>query len=74
MVEEDIRPALHFVGFRGDEHTAAVRTFGRPDFYHYWWDRRAMADVVEGVDTVVFANGAESKPKWDICWDDSSRF
>ena len=49
-------PALHFVAFRGDEYTGAVRVFGPPDFIHIGWDRWAKAEVMEG-DTAVFARG-----------------
>ena len=27
-----MQQAVHFVGFRGDEFTSAVRVFGKPDF------------------------------------------
>jgi hypothetical protein len=53
-----VRPALHFVGFRGDEHTTAVRIWGAPDFYHPRWDVRASLEIHE-TDTVVFAKGSE---------------
>lgn len=46
--------AVHFVGFRGDEYYRAMRVFGLPDFVHFHWDARAVADVTEE-DTVVFA-------------------
>ena len=49
-------PALHFVGFRGDEYSAAVRVFGPPDFIHIGWDRWAKLEVVPG-DTAIFARG-----------------
>lgn len=48
------RPALHFVGFRGDEYHSAVRVFGSPDVVHPIWDVRATMDIAPG-DTVVFA-------------------
>ena len=54
-------PALHYVGFRGDEYTAAIRVFGPPDFIHIGWDRWARLDVAPG-DTVIFARG---------CFDDT---
>lgn len=50
------RPALHFVGFRGDEYLRAVRVFGPPDFIHIGCDSRARLDVVDG-DVAVFARG-----------------
>lgn len=52
------RPALHFVGFRGEEFWSAVRIFGRPDFFHIGWDLRAQREIAEG-DVVVFAKGTE---------------
>lgn len=48
------RPALHFVGFRGDEYVRAQRVFGRPDFIHIGWDLRAQREIAPG-DVVVFA-------------------
>ena len=55
------RPALHYVGFRGDEYGAAVRLFGPPDFIHIGWDRWARQDVVDG-DTAIFARGTADDP------------
>jgi len=26
--------AIHFVGFRGDEYSSAIRIWGVPDFFH----------------------------------------
>ncbi|NJC33881.1 hypothetical protein GGR88_001355 [Sphingomonas jejuensis] len=53
-----IRPAIHFVAFRGDEYTAAVRIWGVPDFIHRRWDRRAQREI-HPLDTVIFAKGTE---------------
>ena len=53
-------PAIHFVGFRGNEYAIAVRVWGRPDFYHHDHDPRLWGDVAPG-DTVVFANGFEDR-------------
>jgi len=50
------RPALHFVGFRGDEYSVALRIFGPPDFIHIGWDRWARQEVMPG-DIAVFARG-----------------
>ena len=36
---DEPRPALHFVGFRGEEYWNAVKAFGLPDFVHRGWDR-----------------------------------
>ncbi len=58
------RPALHFVGFRGDEHSAALRIFGPPDFIHIGWDRWARQEVMPG-DIAVFARGtADDEPSF----------
>ena len=56
------QPAVHFVGFSGDEYTRARAIFGRPDFIHRWNDPRLVAELVKG-DTAVYANGSEMKPK-----------
>lgn len=59
--------ALHFVGFRGDEYTRAVRIFGEPDFIHIGWDRWARQEVAPG-DVAVFARGTfEDEPsQWSF--------
>ena len=31
------RPALHFIGFRGNEYVSARRVWGPPDFFHVGW-------------------------------------
>ncbi|RMB54973.1 hypothetical protein C8J44_0205 [Sphingomonas sp. PP-CE-3A-406] len=54
-------PALHFVGFRGDEYLRAIRIFGPPDFIHVGWDSWAKLDVAAG-DVVVFARGTFDDP------------
>lgn len=56
-----MKNALHFVGFRNDAYNRAVRLFGKPDFIHRHWDKRAVDEVFEG-DTVVFAVGDENQP------------
>jgi hypothetical protein len=64
--------ALHFVGFRGDEYTSAVRCFGSPDFIHRSPDLRFYrGGELAPHDTVVFANGTESVCKL-FAFDDSS--
>lgn len=55
------RPAMHFVGFRGDEYWRAIRVFGPPDFIHVGWDSWAKLDVAAG-DVVVFARGTFDDP------------
>ncbi len=52
------RPALHFIGFRGDEYKSAVRVFGKPDFIHIGWDTWAKMEIMPG-DTAVFARGTD---------------
>lgn len=51
-----IRPALHFVGFPGEDYWSAVKVWGLPDVIHIGWDRYAMQAIVP-VDTVVSARG-----------------
>jgi len=63
------RPALHFIGFRGDEYTRAIRVFGPPDFVHIGWDHWARTALAPG-DTAVFARGtAEDEPSRWSCPD-----
>lgn len=56
-----IKPALHFVGFRGDEYRSAVRVWGSPNFIHLMWDRWAQQDM-HSSDTVIFAKGTDADP------------
>jgi hypothetical protein len=56
-----MKPALHFVGFKGDEYTTAVRIWGQPDFIHPKWDRRAQIDIVFD-DIAIFAQGDINQP------------
>lgn len=50
----------HFVGFKGDEYTSAVRVFGKPDFFHRKNDvRLVFGGELAPWDIVVYANGAE---------------
>ncbi|WP_242140237.1 MULTISPECIES: hypothetical protein [unclassified Sphingomonas] len=57
----EITPALHFVGFRGEEYHSAVRIWGKPDFIHRDWDRWAQQDM-HPIDTVIFARGTDQDP------------
>lgn len=50
------KPCVHFVGFRGDEYNRAAMVFGKPDFIHRGFDRRARREI-HPLDTVVFAKG-----------------
>lgn len=65
------RPALHFIGFRGDEYHSAVRVFGRPNFIHRYWDRRAVQDIAPG-DVAVFARGTDQDPLAPHSFNDSA--
>ena len=67
-----MKNATHFVGFKDDRFVTAVRTFGRPDFVHRFWDRRAVAEVCPG-DRVIFADRDEFQPVNDFTFDDSAR-
>jgi hypothetical protein len=55
------RPAVHFIGFRGEEYWSAVKVWGPPGFIHMGWDRRALRDIHPD-DTVIFAKGTEKDP------------
>lgn len=65
--------ALHFVRFSDDAFKRAIRVFGRPDFIHRHWDRRAVAEVMPG-DVVVFAQGDDTQPVFQWTYDDSAFF
>jgi hypothetical protein len=66
----DATPAVHFVGFRGEEYRSAVRAFGLPDFIHRGWDRRAQREIAS-CDTVVFARFHDQEPS-QYNYDDSN--
>lgn len=55
----EVKPATHFVAFRGEEYWAALAVWGPPDFIHRRWDRRAQREI-HPVDTVVFARGTSA--------------
>lgn len=65
------QPALHFVGFKDDRVFNALKTFGRPDFWHRFWDHRAMAEIGPR-DVVVFASGDETMAPTEYAFDDSA--
>lgn len=67
-----LRPAVHFVGFRGEEYQSAVRIWGVPDFYHRVWDQRAQCEIAES-DTVVFAYKADPEYVCPYTFDDSNQ-
>lgn len=62
---------MHFVGFKNDRVHNAIRVFGKPDFWHRRWDRRAVDEIAEG-DVVVFADGDENSPVDPHAFDDSA--
>jgi hypothetical protein len=63
--------AVHFVGFKDERVYNALKVFGKPDFWHRFWDLRAVAEVVEG-DTVIFATGNEYTTPNVNAFDDSA--
>lgn len=71
IVELPVRStsALHFVAFRGDEYSRAVRIFGVPDFIHIGWDTWARQAVVPG-DVAVFARGTFDDPPSEYSFPD----
>jgi len=56
-----MKPAVHFVGFRGDEYWSAVAVWGAPHFIHMGNDTRMRREIHDD-DTVIFANGCEARP------------
>jgi|SRR5674476_164476 len=67
------RGVFHFVGFKDDRYWAAVKAFGKPDFIHRFWDRRAVDEVTEE-DIVIFADGDETQDIRTFAFDDSANF
>lgn len=67
------RGLFHFVGFKDDRYLAAVKVWGRPDFVHRFWDRRAV-DEVAPEDVVIFADGDERQTVREFAYDDSAYF
>lgn len=66
-----MRNAIHFVGFKDDRIYNALKVFGKPDFWHRRWDRRAVDEIFEG-DMIVFADGDENSEVHPFAFDDSS--
>jgi hypothetical protein len=64
-------PAVHFIGFRGEEYHSAVRVWGLPDFYHRGWDTRAQREIAEG-DVLVFGPKADPEYVSPYTYDDSN--
>lgn len=65
------RPALHFVGFRGEEYMRAIRVFGWPDFIHRGWDHRAQREIGPH-DIVLFGPKADPAYVSPYNYDDSN--
>jgi hypothetical protein len=65
--------AIHFVGFKDNRYNTAVKVFGTPDFIHRFWDRRAVAEVMEN-DVVIFADSDETQAVDTFAYDDSANF
>lgn len=68
-----LQPALHFVGFKDDRYWNAVKTFGKPDFVHRFWDYRAVCEIAP-IDVVIFADGDDSQKIREYTYDDSAFF
>lgn len=66
----DYKP-VHFVGFKDDRWHNAVAVWGKPDFVHRFYDRRAVADIAPG-DKVVFAD--EPGTVREYSFDDSANW
>ena len=64
-----MRPAIHFVGFRDDRYWSAVKVWGKPDFIHRRWDKRAQREILES-DTIVFAIGDDTQEPANFSGDD----
>lgn len=65
-------PALHFIGFKGDEYTRACAIFGHPDFIHRHNDPRLrFGGEIAPHDMLIYANGSEDQPS-RFSFDDSA--
>lgn len=64
---------LHFVGFKDDRYNNAIKTFGRPDFIHRFYDARCASEIAPG-DVVLFADGDDTQPVREHAYDDSAHF
>jgi hypothetical protein len=68
--------AVHFVGFtESAQYWRATQVFGKPDYIHRFWDKRAKHGGEVDVDDVfVFATGDETKDPVKYTFDDSAVF
>ena len=62
--------AMHFVGFKDERVFNAIKTFGKPDFWHRTWDNRAKGMIIPG-DVAVFADDTEQSTPCMFDFDDS---
>jgi hypothetical protein len=62
---------IHFFGFKDDRIHSAIAAFGRPDFYHRYWDGRAKSMIADG-DIAIFADGSDQDIPQMYSFDDSS--
>jgi hypothetical protein len=69
---DNVKPAVHFVGFRDDRYWNAVKVFGLPDFFHFVRDQRAQREIAD-FDTVVFAKYHPDDPPSPYNHDDSNQ-
>lgn len=68
---DDIKPAVHFIGFRDPQRWAnAARIWGEPDIVHHVWDQRARREIAN-CDTLVFAKYDPDRPS-RYSFDDSN--
>lgn len=67
------KACTHFIGFRGDAFISAIKVFGRPDFIHRDWDKRAVILIAPG-DRVIFAVGTDQGVPNKYSFDDSGVF
>jgi len=69
--------AVHFVGFRdGRQYQSAIKIFGKPDFFHRYWDDRAKfgGEWDSDCDFFVFAVGCENDTPNKYAFNDSEVF
>ncbi len=74
---EQIRPALHFVGFTDSkQYWIACQLWGKPDFIHRHWDMKCVwGGEIHPSDTIVFAKDDWRHPKLrPFSFDDSAVF
>lgn len=53
--------AIHFIGFKGEEYISAIKVWGKPDFFHRYYDFRTISETMKN-DTVIFAKNAKIIP------------